>query len=183
MIEVPRPCCQHAPTLRHVIRTEEELRRILGEPIARVLAKDRKRVDAQCREFIARSPFVLVASTDSMGHMDISPKGDSAGFVRVLDESTLLIPDRVGNRRGDTFRNVLQCPQVGLLFLIPGTGQALRVSGAASVVHDAGPRAQPTQEGDLTQLALLVHAGEVFFHCPKCIARSKLWETACGTVA
>ena len=163
------------------VGTEEQLQQILGSPNARVLAKDRKAVDGQCREFIARSPFVLVASTDSRGHMDISPKGDPAGFVRVLDESTLAIPDRPGNRRADTFRNLLQCPQVALLFLIPGTPQTLRISGTASVVRDRALRERLAREGELPELVMVVIVREAFFHCPKCMARSKLWEAPCGT--
>ena len=107
--------------------------------------------------------------------MDISPKGDPAGFVRVLDDHTLAIPDRPGNRRADTFHNILQNPHVGLIFMIPGKKETLRVSGSAKIVRDEGLRHSMAMRGKAPDLALAVHVEEAFFHCAKCIVRSKLW--------
>src|SRR5688572_29776810 len=125
-----------------VIDSEEELRAIIGWPMQRTIDKSNPSLDEYCSEFIARSPFLLIASCDADGHMDISPKGDPAGFVRVLDDHTLLIPDRPGNRRADTFTNVLQNPNVALYFLVPGHRETLRVTGRARIVRDAGLRAE-----------------------------------------
>jgi PPOX class probable FMN-dependent enzyme len=108
--------------------------------------------------------------------MDISPKGDPPGFVRVLDDQTLAIPDRPGNRRVDTFRNLLQNPNVALLFLIPGKQETLRVSGTARIVRDLWVREPMAVAGKLPDLALIVNVREVFFHCAKCVIRSRLWD-------
>src|SRR3954471_21195087 len=112
---------------REVVTSEAAVREALGAPSARMLAKERPALDAACRAFLSQCRFALVASADAAGHVDVSPKGDPAGFVAVLAERTLAIPDRPGNRRADTLRNVVQRPQVGLLFLIPGQGETLRV--------------------------------------------------------
>lgn len=159
-----------------VVTTEADIRAAIGRPSRHVLTKATAVLDDHCRAFIARCPFLLIASSDADGNMDISPKGDPAGFVRVLDESTLAIPDRPGNRRADTFRNVLQRPQVGLLFLIPGKPDTLRATGTAMIVRDQWIR-DPMAIGDkVPDLALVVTLSEVFFHCPKCVVRSKLWD-------
>ena len=161
-----------------VVTTEAEIREMIGHPSQRVRTKAAATLDDHCRAFIARSPFLFVASSDGDGNVDVSPKGDPAGFVRVLDESTLAIPDRPGNRRADTFVNVLQQPRVGLLFLIPGRPDTLRASGTAMIVRDQWLRDQMAIEDKTPDLALVVKVEEVFFHCPKCVARSKLWDPA-----
>ena len=162
--------------LSEVVTTEAEIRAAIGHPSQRVRTKAAATLDDHCRAFIARSPFVFVASSDGDGNMDVSPKGDPAGFVRVLDESTLAIPDRLGNRRADTFVNVLQQPKVGLLFLIPGRPDTLRVNGAATIVRDQWLRDRMAMGGKVPDFALVVTVEEVFFHCPKCVIRSKLWD-------
>jgi len=137
------------PTLSELITTKEGLEGVLGKPGPRVLAKVVNALDDMCLAFIARSPFVIVASHDAEGRVDVSPKGDPAGFAHVLDHRTIAIPERPGNLRADTFRNVLQQPRVGLIFLVPGKGETLRVSGtariarrvAAGAVGRRGPRA------------------------------------------
>jgi PPOX class probable FMN-dependent enzyme len=108
--------------------------------------------------------------------MDISPKGDPQGFVQVLDDQTLAIPDRLGNRRADTFGNLLRNPNVGLLFLIPGKQETLRVSGTARIVRDLWVRQPMAVSGKIPDLAIIVSVREMFFHCPKCVIRSKIWE-------
>src|SRR5438477_9213632 len=120
-----------------VIRSEAELRELMGEPIAPpVVEKTLSSLDRHCLAFISRAPFVLIASSDREGRMDISPKGDAPGFVRVLDSTTLAIPDRPGNQRFDTFKNLFESPRIGLIFLIPGKRETLRISGKAEVVRD-----------------------------------------------
>jgi len=165
-----------APKFSEVVTTEAEIRAVLGDPSPHVLTKATAVLDDRCRAFIARCPFLLIASSDADGNMDISPKGDPAGFVRVLDESTLAIPERPGNRRADTFRNVLQRSQVGLLFLIPGKPDTLRVNGTATIVRDQWIRDPMAIAGKVPDLALVVTVSEVFFRCPKCVVRSKLWD-------
>jgi PPOX class probable FMN-dependent enzyme len=118
------------------VTTLEELREVIAPPSDLVTSKEVSELDEHCRNFIARSPFILIASTDGEGSIDISPKGDPAGFVRVLDDRTLAIPDRPGNHRADTFVNVIRHPFVGLIFLIPGTKNTLRVRGRATIVRD-----------------------------------------------
>ncbi len=162
---------------RDVIRSEEELRALMGNPVAPpVVEKTLSALDRHCLTFIGRSPFVLVATSDVAGRMDISPKGDASGFVRVLDEHTLVIPDRPGNQRFDTFRNLFQSPRVGLIFLIPGKRESLRIGGRAEVVRDAALLETLTAHGKIPALALAVHVDEAFFHCSKCMIRSHLWQ-------
>ncbi len=159
-----------------IVRTETELREIIGEPAAPVVQKTLSALDRHCRAYIAKSPFLLIASSDSDGRMDISPKGDPPGFVRVIDDETLAIPDRPGNRRADTFHNLLQNPRLGLIFLIPGKKETLRVSGRAEIVHDEALRETMAINGKAPDLALVVRVEEAFFHCAKCVTRSKLWR-------
>ena len=160
-----------------VVTSEAQVRDVIGNPSHRVLKKQIAALDNHCRAFIAKCPFLLVSSSDAQGNMDISPKGDPPGFVLVLDDHTLAIPDRPGNRRADTFRNLLQNPHVGLLFLIPGKQETLRVSGSAFAVRDHWVRERMALEGKLPDFALIVRVQEVFFHCAKCVIRSKLWDS------
>ena len=159
-----------------VVATEAQFREVIGNPSHRVLRKQIAHVDEHARAFIAKCPFLLISSCDAEGRMDISPKGDPPGFVRVLDDQTLAIPDRLGNRRADTFGNLLQCPNVGLLFLIPGKQETLRVSGTARIVRDLWVREPMAMAGKLPDFALIVNVHEVFFHCDKCVIRAKLWD-------
>ena len=159
-----------------VVATEAQFRDVIGNPSHRVLRKQIAHLDEHARAFIAKCPFLLISSCDAEGRMDISPKGDPPGFVRVLDEQTLAIPDRLGNRRADTFGNLLQTPNVGLLFLIPGKEETLRVSGTARIVRDLWVREPMEMAGKLPDFALVVNVREVFFHCAKCVIRSKLWD-------
>jgi uncharacterized protein len=162
---------------RDVISTVEGLEAVLGRPGPRVLAKVTDRIDGLGRDFIARSPFVLVASSDGEGNFDVSPKGDPPGFVRVLDGGrALAIPERPRNRRADTFRNVLRNPRVGLIFLVPGKAETLRVGGTAAIVRDAALREEMAAGGKVPELALVVAVREAFVHCTKCVVRSRLWE-------
>lgn len=167
----------HSPTsFTEVITSEDELRAILGTPSALAANKAVTTLDEHCRAFIAASPFMLIASADRDGNMDISPKGDPAGFVQVLDERTLAIPDRPGNRRADTFRNILQNPKVGLFFFIPGKQDTFRVSGRAIVVRDLWLRERMALQGKIPAFAIVVTVEEAFLHCAKCVIRSGIWE-------
>jgi PPOX class probable FMN-dependent enzyme len=159
-----------------VVSSEEELDGILGRPSHRVLAKVVSALDEHCAKFIARAPFVVIASADPVGRLDLSPRGDPAGFVELLDERTLAIPHRPGNKRNDTFRNVLQNPRVGLIFLVPGKGETLRVGGTAEIVADRDLCQRFEMHGKVPDVCLVVRVEEAFFHCSKCMVRSELWS-------
>jgi len=159
-----------------VIATRERLRELNKQPSHRVSNKAIDRIDDICRRFIAASPFVMVASRGADGRLDLSPKGDPAGFVTVLDEKTLAIPDRLGNNRLDTFENLLVNPEIGLFFIIPGNGDTLRVSGKGQIVRDSALQAKLAVNGKPPNLVLIVRVEEAFMHCPKCMVRSRLWQ-------
>ena len=162
---------------KDVVGTLDELRALMGEPSEIALRKDIGRLDEHCRAFIARAPFVLVATADRAGRCDVSPKGDAPGFVLVVDDRTLLVPDRPGNKRFDGMRNLLENPGIGLLFLVPGSEETLRVNGRARIVRDAVWLARLAAQGKTPQLAIAVDVEESFLHCAKCVKRSGLWET------
>lgn len=158
------------------VQTVEELRAIIGEPIPAVANKERASLHAYQRAFIEASPFCLVATADADGTCDVSPKGDPVGFTHIVDDRTIVIPERPGNRRADGFLNVLANPHVGLIYLIPGRGDTLRIAGRARVITDADVFDQLEVNGHRPRLALLVDIEQVFFHCAKALYRSQLWE-------
>lgn len=159
-----------------VIRDESALRGVLGLPSDLVRAKVRDRLDHLTRQFVERSPFVLLATSAPDGSCDVSPRGDPPGFVRVLDERTLLLPERPGNRLADSLRNVLGNGHVGLLFVIPGVGDTLRVNGRATLVTDEALLAASAVEGKTPRLGLRVEIDQVFTHCSKAFLRAALWD-------
>ena len=154
----------------------ETLREIYGPPGERSLKKQLTRLDMHCRAFIARSPFLVIASSDPSGRCDASPKGDGPGFVRVVDDETLLIPDRLGNNRVDTIGNLLARPGVGLIFFVPGLNETLRVNGRAQVTTDPALLDPLAVNGKVPRSGILVTAEEVYFHCGKALIRSDLWN-------
>ncbi|MEU1781719.1 pyridoxamine 5'-phosphate oxidase family protein [Streptomyces abikoensis] len=158
------------------ITSPEELRELLGEPTAAARDKVRTRLLDLDREWLARSPLCLVATAAADGTCDVSPKGDPHGFALVLDDTTLVIPERPGNRRADGFFNILSNPHVGLVFLIPGRGDTLRVNGRARLLRDAPFFDEMVVKGHRPRLALLVEIEEVFHHCSKAFLRSALWK-------
>jgi PPOX class probable FMN-dependent enzyme len=158
------------------ITSEEELRELLGEPLTRAATKDRARLHESDREWLAASPFCLIATSAADGSCDVSPKGDPPGFTLVVDDVTIAIPDRPGNRRADGFRNVLQNPHVGLIYLVPGRGETLRINGRARLVREAPFFDQMVVKGHRPRLALLVCIEQIFFHCAKAFMRSSLWD-------
>jgi len=159
-----------------VITDENELRKLLGEPAEVVRSKVTDHVNELTREFIDRSPFVLLATSGADGTCDVSPRGDPPGFVRVIDERRLLLPERPGNRLADSLRNILKNPRVGLLFVIPGVGDTLRVNGRARIVTDPELLAPSAVEGKTPRLGLLIEIDEAFTHCSKAFLRSQLWD-------
>ena len=155
---------------------EAELRAVLGEPSDLVKAKLADRLNALTRQFIERSPFVVVATGRPDGGLDVSPRGDPSGFVRILDERTLLLPDRPGNKLADTLTNLLEDDRIALLFLIPGIGDTFRVNGRARIVDDADLLAPSAVEGKAPALGILVTVEEAYTQCPKALIRSDLWN-------
>ena len=161
---------------RDVVTSEEALRTLVGQPSELAIRKEISYLDAHCRAFIVRSPFVLIATSGGTGRADVSPKGDPPGFVQVLDEHRLVIPDRPGNRRLDGMRNLLENPHVGLLFLIPGLEETLRVNGRAWIIRDEEVLARCAVMGKPPTLGLGVYAEECFIHCAKAFKRAQLWQ-------
>jgi uncharacterized protein len=161
-----------------MITTEAELREIISppDPAGRSVLKERKQLAPVDRQWLAASPFVLIATSDAEGALDVSPKGDPAGFVHVIDDTTIAIPDRPGNHRVDTFLNILRNPRVGLLFLVPGRGDTLRINGRAHLVSDAPYFDEMVVKGHRPQLAVVVEIEQVFYHCAKAFMRSSLWK-------
>ncbi len=158
------------------ITSEVELRELLGYPRGRAVTKERVRLHERDREWLAASPFCLVATSAADGTCDVSPKGDPPGFTLVLDDSTIALPERPGNRRADGFRNILANPHVGLIYLIPGRKETLRINGRARLVRDAPFFDQMIVKGHRPQLAVIVEIEQIFFHCMKAFLRAKLWQ-------
>jgi PPOX class probable FMN-dependent enzyme len=162
--------------MRREVNNVDELRAIVGEPDQYVANKVKDRLSPIQRDWLAHSPLGFVATTDADGRVDVSPKGDPPGFVHVIDDTTIAIPERPGNRRVDGHLNVLERPHVGTLFLIPGRGDTLRINGTARILADADYFEAMTVKGKRPILALEIDVEEVFFHCAKAFLRSDAWD-------
>ena len=158
------------------ITSEEELRELAGPPMPRAVTKERTRLHEIDRMWLAASPFCLVATSAPDGTCDVSPKGDPPGFTHVIDDATIAIPDRPGNRRFDGYRNVLANPHVGLIYFVPGRGDTLRINGRARLVRDAPFFDQMVVKGHRPDLAMVVEIEQIFFHCAKAFLRAELWR-------
>jgi PPOX class probable FMN-dependent enzyme len=158
------------------VSSADELRSMLGQPLRRVAEKDRPHLHDLDRQWLAASPLCLLASTGSDGICDVSPKGDPPGFTLVLDDTTIAIPERPGNRRGDTLFNILENPKVGALYLIPGRGDALRIAGQARIVREAPFFDRMTLRGHRPLLSIVITIEHVFYHCARAFLRSSVWE-------
>jgi PPOX class probable FMN-dependent enzyme len=159
----------------HLVTTIEQLEALYGQPYGPAVVKEIDHISSGYRKLIEAAPFVAVATGGPEG-LDCSPKGDAPGFVRILDDKTLAIPDRPGNNRIDGYRNILRDPRIALLFLIPGVGETLRVNGRASISIDPELTQSFAVNGKLPRSVLIVHIETIFFHCSKAIVRSKLWD-------
>jgi PPOX class probable FMN-dependent enzyme len=160
----------------HVIRSVQELREVVGQEIPGLGLKNQARLDEYAIEFLSRVPFLVLATSDAEGRLDASPKGDGPGFVHVLDERTLVIPDRPGNKLVYGHLNILANPEVGVIFMIPGTPETLRVNGTAELTADPELLARLAARGRPAVLAIRVTVEECFFHCAKAFLRSQLWK-------
>lgn len=158
------------------VSTHHEIRDLLGAPLPRVAGKARKALHEFDRQWLAASPFCLVATADAAGACDVSPKGDPPGFTLVLDDTTIAIPERAGNRRADGFHNIIDNPHVGLIYLLPGRGDTLRINGRARLVRDAPFFDRMVVRGHRPVLAVVVDIDEIFHHCSKAFLRSDLWR-------
>ena len=159
-----------------VVASEDELRGNYGEPMDIALMKQLGKLDAHCKNFISRSPFLCIGTSAADGKADVSPRGDPPGFVQVLDDNTIFIPDRPGNNRLDTMSNIVANPDVGLLFLIPGFEDALRVNGKAKLVKDEKILERCAVNRKVPTMGIMVEINEAYLHCAKAVRRSKLWK-------
>jgi uncharacterized protein len=163
--------------LQAEIGSVDELRDLLGVPAGRAVTKERTRLHAMDREWLATSPFCVIATSDAHGNCDASPKGDPAGhLVYVLDDATVAVPERPGNRRADGYRNVLSNPHAGIISIIPGRNETLRINGRARLLRDAPFFADMAVRGSRPIMALVVDIEQIFFHCAKAFMRSQLWR-------
>lgn len=161
-----------------MVTSIERLREILPEPgpDSRVRRKELRFIDPHARNFISRSPFVVLSTSSADGRCDATPRGDAPGFVKVLDDTTLIIPDRPGNRRLDSMENILSNPRAGLLFMIPGMDETLRVNGRAAITEDPALLEPLAMQGKVPLLGIIVEVEELYFHCARAFRRSRLWE-------
>jgi PPOX class probable FMN-dependent enzyme len=161
---------------KRTVTSEKELRDLMGTPTERAIKKESPFIDEPSREFIAHAPFLLLATSDVTGRCDVSPKGDAPGFVHVLDDQHLAIPDRLGNNRLDGLRNVVENPHVGLIFFIPGREDTLRVNGRATISRDEALLERLAVNGKRPQTALVVEVEQTFMHCARAFKRAGLWQ-------
>jgi PPOX class probable FMN-dependent enzyme len=162
--------------LSQPVTSPEALQEIVGSPELPALKKQLDFLDAHCRRFIALAPLLFISSSDAAGRCDVAPRGDAPGFVRVLGEKLLAIPERAGNRRTDTMRNILANPHVGLILLIPGVRETLRINGKAGLYRDPHLLEAMTYQGKTPLVAIGVTVEEVFLHCGRALVRSHVWE-------
>ncbi len=158
------------------IASEEQLRAIIGNPNDVVVSKIADRLNTLTSAYIERSPFICVATSNANGDCDVSPRGDPPGFVRILDDQTLLIPERPGNKIADTLRNILHNPRIGILFIVPGVGDTFRVNGHATLIDDVDLLAPCAIEGKAPKLGIKVVIHDAYTQCPKAFKRSDLWN-------
>lgn len=161
---------------QHTIDSVDEFRRLRGDGIEAMYAKSMTHIDDHIRDFLALTTFIVVASIDAQGNMDVSPKGDPPGFIEVIDETTIVIPERAGNRRADTFTNVLQNPAVSVICFVPGIDETMRISGQAAITTDRDLLATMEVGGHLPVLGLVVQVEEAFIHCGKSLKRGRVWD-------
>lgn len=160
----------------HTIGTLDEFRALMGDSHPMMYDKSMSYIDQHIRDFLALTSLAIVASVDADGRMDISPKGDPPGFIQVLDETTLAIPERAGNRRADTFTNVLGNASVAVICLVPGMDETMRINGTASISTDPELLGRMEMDGHVPSFALIVHVEEAFIHCGKALKRARAWD-------
>lgn len=163
--------------MSHAVTTDAGLDEIYGQPIETALVKEQPRIIPEYRAFIEAAPFIVVASVGP-GGLDCSPRGDPAGFVRIADERTVLVPDRRGNNRIDTLRNLVRDPRISLLFLVPGVSETIRINGTAAITAEPDLCASFAHDGKAPRTVIVVTVGSIYFQCSKAVIRSRLWDPA-----
>jgi len=165
-------------TFSQVVTSIEQLRGIVDPPKPDALSvlKERTDLDQHCRAFITQSPFLLLATSGASGRCDVSPRGDAPGFVHVLDERTIVIPDRPGNRHLDSLRNIIENPHAGVVFMVPNVDETLRINGRACIIEDTDILGGMVMQGRVPRLGVVIEAEEVFFHCARAFKRARLWQ-------
>lgn len=158
------------------IERTEDLRSFIGDPMKEVQGKEMPALDAHSREFVRRSPFLVLATVSGAGYVDVSPRGDPPGFVKMLDDKTLVLPDRRGNRRVDSMTNILENPNIGMIFFLPGYEETLRVRGRATLTREPGDLDGMAVNGKAPEIGIRVEIDTVFYHCAKALKRSHLWD-------
>ena len=158
------------------VENERALRDIMGPTMDIAIHKSRPKLDDHCKEFIRRSPFLCIGTSSAQGKADVSPRGDPAGFVQIIDDNHLFLPDRPGNNRLDTMTNITENPNVGLLFFIPGFNDTLRVNGKARIVQDETLSDKAKIRGKAPKVGIMIEVNEAFLHCAKAFTRSSLWD-------
>jgi uncharacterized protein len=161
---------------REVVTTQADLREMFGEPSKVVQNKSINYLDEHCRNYLARSPFLIIATADAEGRCDASPRGDAPGFIHIVDDRHLVIPERPGNKRMDTLRNILENPQIGLIFLIPTLQETLRINGRACIIRDQDVLAKMAVNEKVPTIGIGVQVEECYIHCAKSFMRSGLWK-------
>ncbi len=162
---------------KEILTSEDQIREIVGHPSELVIKKTIYRLDKHCINFIAQSPLLFLSTADDTGNCDVSPRGDPPGSVLVIDENYLVIAERLGNRRVDSLKNILVNPKIGILFIIPGLGETLRINGQAFVIKDQEILQKMEAQGKLPILGIGVKVEECFIHCAKAFMRSKAWDS------
>lgn len=165
-----------ARALADRVTSMEQLRGIVGQASPAILTKHTAWLTPSIRDYIAAAPFFTLASSDAAGNCDVTPRGDVKSVIQILDDETIVIPDRLGNKRVDTFRNILENPHVGLLFFIPGVEEALRINGRATITTEPEILAMMALQGKAPNLAIVVEIDEVFVHCARAMLRARLWK-------
>lgn len=160
----------------NLINTEEELRELLGYPSELVSKKTIYQIDGHCKEFLEKSPMLFISTSNKEGLCDVSPRGDDPGFVKTMDENYLIIPERPGNKKCDSLLNILSNPQIGIIFLIPGLKETLRINGKALITKDENILEKHQVNGKIPKLAIIVEVEECYIHCAKAFMRSKFWN-------
>jgi PPOX class probable FMN-dependent enzyme len=160
------------------VQSEQALREIMGPTMDIAVHKSRPKLDTHCKEFIRRSPFLCIGTSNAHGKADVSPRGDPPGFVQIIDDNHLYLPDRPGNNRLDTMTNIVENPNVGLLFFIPGFNDTLRINGRARIVQDEVRADAAKIRGKAPKVGILIEVQEAFLHCAKAFKRSNLWDPA-----
>lgn len=162
---------------KEIISSDQELRQLLGEPSKLAGNKVIRKLDSHCKTIIKHSPFLIISTSNQNGTCDASPRGDAPGFVHIVDDQHIIIPERPGNKRADSIHNIISNPHIGLIFMIPGMEETLRINGKAFIIRDQNWLKKMCAQSKVPQLGIVVEIQEIFMHCAKAFKRSNLWNS------